>query len=114
METWPAVPVGTMTRFGTVSPGVQLRLDANGREVPVGNTVKTPLAVWSTAVTLRTTALTPLAGTPPAPSTCTFKVVPAASVDPAFAFPLFARVSAIRAGTTGVNSPALPPLGGAK
>src|SRR5438445_1580308 len=101
METWPAVPVGTMTRFGTVSPGVQLRLDANGREVPVGNTVKTPLAVWSTAVTLRTTALTPLAGTPPAPSASTFNVVPAASVEPAFALPLPVRVWVMRGGTSG-------------
>src|SRR5712691_5212873 len=104
-----------MTRLGTVCPGVQLRLDAVGNALPFGNTVKKPLAVWSTAVTFRTTALKPVIGTPPAPATCTFNVVPAASVFPALAWPLAARVSVIRAGTTGTNWPdVLPPLAGAK
>src|SRR5438445_10174643 len=101
METLPPVPVDTMTLFGTVSPGVQFRLEAVGKPVPVGNTVKKPLAVWSTAVTLRTTALTPLAGTPPTPSASTFNVVPAASVEPAFALPLPVRVWVMRGGTSG-------------
>src|SRR5260370_38232432 len=104
-----------MRGFGTVSPGVQWRLEAGGSAVQVGNTVKKPLAVWSTAVTFRTTALTPVAGTPPAPVTWMFNVVPAASVDPAFVWPLPARVSVMRAGTSALNSPAvLPPLGGAR
>src|SRR6266568_6849132 len=94
---------GTITRFGTVCPGIQLRLDAVGRVLPFGNTVKKPLAVWSTAVTLRTTAVTPVVGTPPKPATCTFNVVPAASVEPALAWPLPARVSVTRVGASGTN-----------
>src|SRR5258706_6026692 len=40
MDTCPPVPTGTMTRLGTVFPGVQLRLEARGCAWPFGNTVK--------------------------------------------------------------------------
>src|SRR5260370_36617275 len=104
MDSWPTPAVsGTTTRFGTVCPGVQLRLDAKGRVLPVGNTVNTPFAVWSTAVTFRTTALTPVVGTPPIPATVTLSVVPAASVCPAFGLLLAARVSLMRLGARGTN-----------
>src|SRR5712691_2764910 len=115
IATFPPVPTGTMTRFGTVMSAVQLRLEAKGCAVPVGKTVKYPLEVWFTAVTLTTTALTPVDGMPPAPVTWTFNVAPAASVEPALGWPLPVRVSVMRAGGTGVNWPAvLPPLGAAK
>src|SRR5450631_3075263 len=101
-----------MTRFGTVTPVVQLRLEARGSAAPLGNTVKKPAEVVLVAVTFMTTALTPLAGIPPTPVTWTSRVAPAPSVDPALVWPLPARVSVMRAGTTGTNSPAEPPLGG--
>src|SRR5450759_4249952 len=102
-----------MTRFGTVTPVVQLRLEAFGSAPPVGNTVKKPAEVVPVAVTFMTTAVTPPAGIPPAPVTWTARVAPGVSVMPELVWPLFGRVSVMRAGTTGTNSPAVPPLDGA-
>src|SRR5438445_9634538 len=102
-----------MTRFGTVTPGVQLRLEASGRATPVGKTVKKPAALVLVAVTFITTALTPLAGIPPAPVIWTSRVPVGPRCMPALALPLPERVSVMRAGVTGTNSPAEPPAEGA-
>src|SRR5207245_6124523 len=40
LVTLPAVPTLTTTRLGTVCPARKLRLDAVGRVVPVGKTVR--------------------------------------------------------------------------
>src|SRR5260370_13082374 len=99
-----------MTRFGTVTPAVQLRFDAVGSVVPVGNTVRKPAAVVAVTGALRTTAVTPLAGMPPVPVTWTLRVAPGTSFNPALGWPLPARVSVMRAGTNGTNCPAEPPV----
>src|SRR4051794_30658062 len=77
-ETLPSVPTLTVTAFGRVTPGFQLRLDDCGLVSPVGQIVRNESAVPSVTVTLRTTASTLLAGTPTAPVTSTSRVSPAA------------------------------------
>ena len=51
-RTWPLAGTLTMTRFGLVSPGGMLRLEAVGRVSPVGQTVTNVPAVGATAVHL--------------------------------------------------------------
>src|ERR1700674_634891 len=107
MLTMPVVAsMGTNTRFGTVTPAVQLRFEAVGRDRPVGQTVKKLAAVVFVAVTLRIAPETPVAGTPPTPRTRTLSVVPAVRVLPALVWPLPARVSVIRAGVNATWPPA--------
>jgi len=99
----PSGPSGTSTRLGTVAPAVKLRLEASGRALPPGYTVKNPLAVALVAVALSTTALGGLgafmAGTPPTPATCTLSVPMGPSL--AGGAPRPARVSRMRAGVMG-------------
>ena len=59
------MPRPTVTRFGIVCPATQFRLEALGRGVPPGQTVRKDGAVVLVTVVLRTTAVTPVAGTPP-------------------------------------------------
>src|SRR5207302_10303838 len=110
---WPPGPTGAMTRFGTVTPAAQLRLEASGRDTPVGKTVKKPAALVLVAVTFITTALTPAPGIPPAPVTWTSSVLPWPRCAPALVWPLPERVSVMRAGVTDTYSPAEPPAEGA-
>src|ERR1700716_1640179 len=89
----PFNPTATSTRFGTVWPLTQLRLDASGRATPAGQTVRKLAAVVLVAVTFRTTALTPVAGTGPCPAIWTSRVPPGPIGAPE-------RVSRIRVGAT--------------
>ena len=52
-----------------VWPVSKLRLEAVGRGVPVGQTVRNEAVVGLVAVTLMATESTPVAGTPPRPVT---------------------------------------------
>src|SRR5881396_1176031 len=101
-----------MTRLGTVCPATQLRLEAFGRALPEGQTVRKLGAVVLT-VTLRIAEETPFAGTPPAPVTWIAMLPPASSLLPAFGWPLPDRVSVILVGVSATSCPAVP-LGGAK
>src|SRR5436305_1285691 len=100
--------MGTTTRFGTVTPLVQLRFEARGREVPVGYAVMKLAAVVFVTVTFSTTAVAPLTGTPPAPVIWTERLPPGPRCEPAFGWPLPERVSVMRAGLTGTNWPSVP------
>ena len=75
----------------------------NGFVVPVGNSVRKLPAVVFVTVTFSTTAPTPVAGSPPAPATGMLLVCcgPNGPLMP----PVPSRVSRMRAGVTGVNSP---------
>ena len=97
--TLPSEPIGTSTRFGTDEPAVKLRLEASGRIVPLGYTVKNPVAVELVAVALSTTAVAPVAGTPPRPAICTLSE-PVAGIFAAGA-PRPSRVSRMRTGVSG-------------
>src|SRR5258706_15350300 len=116
METSPLSPSLAMTALVATIPGAGFRLDVAGRADPAGNTVRNVLAVWSTAVTFRTTASTPVAGTPPRPVTLTFTVCPGPTWPPAVARPSMVaepgRVSRSRAGTRAVYP--VPPRGAAR
>src|SRR2546425_13021419 len=94
-------------RLGTVQPATQLRLETTGMVPPAAHAVRKLAAVVLVTVAFRTTPDTPELGTPPAPVTWTLRVLPAARVDPAFACPLPARVSVIRAGGTATYPPAV-------
>ena len=94
-DTLPPAPTFATTRLATVSPAPKFRFDANGRTTPAGNTVAQPAADGPVTVTFNTTASTPDNGTPPTPTTDTSNVPPAPTGDEP-------RVSAIRAGSTGV------------
>src|ERR1700694_910607 len=96
-----------MTRLGTVWPGAKLRLEALGRETPVGNTVRKLGAVGPVTVTLRTTAATPAVGMPRVPATWTLIVAPAPSGCAGTA-PVPSRVSSAGWGTTGLYKPSGP------
>src|SRR3981081_3209 len=80
MSIAPDGPRATMTRFGTVEPGVQLRSDASGRLEPSGQAVRKPAAEVLVTVTLATTAVgapgPPMAGTPALPAICTARTAP--------------------------------------
>src|ERR1700681_1708286 len=93
MLTCPFDPNATSTRFGTVCPLTQLRLDASGRGTPAGHTVRKLGAVVFVTVTFRTTALTPVDGTETCPAIWTFRFPPGPTGAPE-------RVSRIRVGAT--------------
>src|SRR3981081_4667065 len=99
-----------MTRFGTVTPAVQLRLEARGRVAPAGYTVKKQAAVVRVAVTFKATAVTPVVGIPPTPVTWTSRLSSGPNVAPALVWPLPGPVSVMRAGTTGTYCPDVPPV----
>ena len=69
MLTLPPAPSWASTMLGTVWPAAMLTLDASGRRLPVGHTVRKLPSVGSVAVTFRATACAP-ADTPPTPATC--------------------------------------------
>jgi hypothetical protein len=69
IDTSPLLPTLPTTRLATDRPATRFRLDAAGRSVAVGQTVKNEGAVTFVAVTFSTTASTPVAGTPPRPDT---------------------------------------------
>src|SRR2546428_1252290 len=101
MFTLPSAPTLTVTRLGTVSPTTKFKLDARGRLVPEGYTVRYPPDVGSVTVVLIITAFTPVAGTPPTPATCTL-IVPPGPILPG-RLPVDVRVSRIRAGDSDLN-----------
>src|SRR5439155_857384 len=72
-----------MTRLGTVCPAIQLRLEAFGRVLPEGQTVRKLGAVVVVTVMLRIAEEAPFAGTPPAPVTWTAMLRGAPGVRPA-------------------------------
>src|ERR1700688_3335249 len=108
MLTWRSDERGTMTRFGTVTPPVQFKLEAVGRLALVGQMVRKLGAVVLVTVTFKIAAETPAIGTPPAPVTWTVRVPAGPSVLPALGCPLPARVSVIRAGVSATSPPAVP------
>src|ERR1700681_3325293 len=96
--TFPPVPTGTVTRFGTVCLGMKLRVDAAGNGLPVGYTVRKLVEVALVTVTFNTTEDTPPLGTPPAPVTWTSSVAPGPSG--VRTPPVTLRVSRIRRGVS--------------
>src|SRR5438067_425722 len=94
----PSAPTPTMTMFGTV-PTMALTFDDPGCGRPDGHTVRYVDAVGLTTVTLRATAPAAPTGTPATPATATLLVSPAPRRTPHAP----ARVSVMRAGTTGWN-----------
>src|SRR5712692_2916136 len=93
----PLEPMVATTRFGTMTPAIQLRSDACGCEDVAGHTVRKLGAVVLVTVTLSKTALAVL-GTPLSPPTCRLKVLLGLSVFPSV------RVSSIRNGVSGVKN----------
>src|SRR5438105_1657110 len=113
--TLPPAPMGTVTRFGRVSPALQFRFEAFGFVRPVGQQVRKLAELVLVTVALKTTAAAPVTGTPPAPVTWMSRLSwPVLSVLPAFGLPLPLRVSVMRAGGRLTNSPAVPAMGAAK
>src|SRR5260370_8829251 len=55
-STLPVGPTWATTRFGTVTPGIQLRSDASGWAAPSGQATRFLAWLVSVAVTLATTA----------------------------------------------------------
>src|SRR5215212_6699802 len=104
MLTLPSGPSSETTRLVVAGPLVKLRLEATGRGVADGQTVKKlsgPVA--RSTVMFSTTARAPLSGTPPAPATWSWMSVPGGTAPAAPPVPVPVRVSRTRAGLTGTN-----------
>ena len=85
--------------FGTVWPGTKFKLDANGRSVPAGHTVRYPAIVGFVTVTFNATDPTPDPGTPPRPVTVKLNVAPPTSAPPPSNCPSDVVAKARKAGT---------------
>ena len=95
MHTVPAAPTFEIMAFGTVSPASKFRMEASGRGVSHGHTVKKPEAAGFVTVVFATTADTS-SGSPATPDTRSASVAPAARGRASAPTP--ARVSRIRCG----------------
>src|SRR4029079_15387272 len=101
MLTFPLAPIFTVTRLGTVWPGVKLRFDTTGWSSPEGQAVMKPFVIGESTVTFKTTAVAPVAGTPPTPAT--FNSVIVLRARPEMLPPVPSRVSISRAGLSGTK-----------
>src|SRR5215472_8459884 len=104
MLSWPLSPSATTTRLGTVTPGVQLRLETTGIGHSRGQMVRKLEPVVLVTVAFRTTAEMPVWGTPARPATCTVSVEPVPR-GVAGTPPVPSLVSRIRLGTSEWNVP---------
>ena len=95
-EILPFVPSSTITVLATVWPAEKLRLEASGRPLPLGQTVRNDAAAGLVTVTLRTTAAAPAGGPPATPAIWTSLITAPTIDDPV-------RVSRRRAGSNGLN-----------